>query len=145
MPRGDIPFVGLDPFRPDGPLRDFWFSRIEFDHAYTYLCWKALNSETAINVVAHPDAIYRGIREDKARWGFCYVGRPGRWYNRKEVLEPFPPDLAYCVFINNRYVVFEWRAEKLAGEIDRMALRHEDVRFEEVLWTRTTGTKRQSR
>jgi hypothetical protein len=60
-------------------------------------------------VLAHPDAIFEGIR-DHQEGGTCYTGRPSCAYTNSGSKIPPVPGKVYCVYLNPRghYFVSRW-------------------------------------
>lgn len=69
------------------------------------------NLTCAKDVLENPRRIFEGTREHQTG-GWCFVGGPGEWHIRQDVIVPFPRNLVFAVYLNPSMVVYDWRAEK---------------------------------
>ena len=136
--RGCSTLPGFDPANPSGPSKTYFVNKADLEHTWKHVPWKVHNLRTVANVLSAPDRVYRGVRDDPEGWGLCFCGKPKMWYNSSGGTMPFPEGAFFCVFVNDRDVVYEWRAEEAegVGAGAALELRGCRFRFEEVLWTR---------
>lgn len=99
----------IDPLNPGGPpveatIPDFLIAR-----EYKRSDARYANFEVVHLVLREPSRIYRGLREwNHNHW--CFVGRPEFWHLEDKATGtvrrlPFPQDLIYAVYLNDRYFV----------------------------------------
>ena len=106
---------------------------------YKYHYVDFLNLEAAKEVLLSPRAVFLGVRDYEVG-GYCYVGRPGKWYIKERCLVPFPNDKVFAVYLNPTLWLYELQAEKTEGAGSDMPLGWRD-RYEELLWIPTTSSK----
>ena len=91
-------------FPNDLLIRSYKYDTVQFE-----------NIRAAVEVLDDPKRIFTGLRELREGW-WCYVGRPGTWYVTETRQAPFPPNLVYVVYMNDRMWIYEWRAEEADSE-----------------------------
>ena len=113
--------------------------RIEFD---TFNRWfkrfyqtRGQNLRTAKEVLLHPTRIYVGLKRPFDQEGWCYVGKPNQWYI-KETLVPFPENLVYAVYLNDRRSVFDHYPED-ADASDSLSMHDWENRFGDIIRVRS--------
>jgi hypothetical protein len=85
-------------------------------------------------VLDNPLQIYSGVRQ--LNYGFwCYTGRPESWWIKPNVESDFPDHLVYAVYLNDRFVLYSFRAE-LADEKDNSHIRGWEDRFGGLKWSK---------
>lgn len=90
----------------------------------------------AKEVLDNPQRIFVGLRELN-EGGWCYVGKPKSWFIAEDRVVPFPEDLVYEVFLNDRMSIFGWRAEKADLE-DNLSPVGWKSRFVALAWKKTS-------
>lgn len=94
------------------------------------------NLRAAKHILENVRAIFTGVRVFN-QGGWCYTGRPIEWCIREDVTAPFPEHLVYAVYINPRYYLYEWRAEK-ADPNDESCPYDWRRRYEALIWKSTS-------
>ncbi len=85
-------------------------------------------------VLKHPFAIFTGLRELQVG-GTCYCGVPTCAYTNSGAKIPPVPGKVFCVYINPKGVLFEWRWEPADPDASGLPLGHDDPeRFEMRIW-----------
>lgn len=69
--------------------------------------------------------------------GWCLTARPLEWTIKERVIVPFPRDLVYAVYMNPRFIVYEWRAEKADHEDDLCPVNWR-TRYGALIWKDTS-------
>ena len=124
----------IDPRNPAGPRVPATIPNDLISRAYKYDTVQFENIRLAvIEVLDDPKRIFTGIRELN-EGGWCYVGRPKAWCVREGRIVPFPSNLVYAVYMNDRMWVFEWRAERADSE-DLLSPIDWKNRFAGRVWT----------
>ena len=100
------------------------------DFANLITCYYVLNS---------PKRIFANLQRpcrDTSDY-LCFVGKPQEWYvgNRNKV--PFPENLVYAVFLNDRYSIIEFGAEEISYN-DKYSPENWEDRFGDLIWTRNS-------
>ena len=92
------------------------------------------NVQVAKEVLEHPARVYHGVREHQAG-GWCYSGRPARFWKKVRATVPLPKDRVFAVYMNPHYHVYLWRIEAADPE-DPFAPLDWARRYGGVTWTR---------
>lgn len=97
------------------------------------------------HVLQNPGAIFEGLERDEQQNGLCYAGIPpsirreikgstGRGGAELDLIELPPPDgMTFAVFMNVRYVIFDWRWEQADANNAGHPIEW-DTRFNKRLW-----------
>lgn len=96
-----------------------------------------LNLATAHEVLNYPNRVFTGLNRlhsDSSK-RLCVVGKPKYWNVGKKIGDtaPFPQNLVYLVFLNERKSIFEFRAEEADTEDTLSPVGWKD-RFGELIW-----------
>jgi hypothetical protein len=83
-------------------------------------------------VLENPLRIFSGVRQLN-EGGFCFTGRPSKWYIKEDIVAPFPANLVFAVYLNPRYFVYECRAEPSADD-DADCPEDWQNRFKALIW-----------
>lgn len=98
------------------------------------------NLEIAYEVLQNPNRIFSGLKRPYSNSSnkLCIVGKPRYWYVGKEsIYIPFPTNLVYLVFLNERKSLYEFRAEK--SDIgDPLSPENWENRFRELIWKKNS-------
>ena len=94
------------------------------------------NLRAAHFVLGHTERIFAGIREYQ-EGGWCYTARPEEWCVAPKVTAPFPEGRVFAVYVNSRFVVYEWRAERSDPDDPLSPLGWRD-RYRSLVWKRTS-------
>lgn len=109
-------------------IPDFLIAR-----CYTHASVEYENFRCAKVVLDNPLNIYSGVRH--LNYGYwCYTDRPETWYIRENVCAPFPENLVYAIYLNDRFDLYSFRSEPA----DKNDNRHIDGwkdRFGGLKWT----------
>ena len=105
-------------------------------HCYKYNPVKHENFRAARFVLENPKRIFSGIREFNDG-GWCFTGRPQKWHVKENVEVPFPDKYVFAVFLNSRFVIYEFRAERVAGDDEYCPVDWQN-RFGALIWTSTS-------
>lgn len=89
-------------------------------------------------VLREPVAVFCGIREHQ-HGGTCYTGCPSCAYTNGGSKVPPWPGKVFCVYVNPRDHLFEWRWEPADPDEPGVPLGHQD-RFKERIWPRQPQT-----
>ncbi len=96
-----------------------------------------LNLSTVYEVLNNPNRIFAGLKRQHSNSNnkLCVVGKPKNWYigGNDSSITPFPPNLVYLVFLNERNSIFEFRAEKADTE-DALSPEDWKNRFSKRIW-----------
>lgn len=87
-------------------------------------------------VLENPKRIFAGIREFN-EGGWCFTGRPKSWYVKENVAVPFPSKYIFAVFLNSRFIIYEFRAEHIANDDEFCPIDWQN-RFQALIWTNTS-------
>lgn len=104
-----------DPENPTGAKVDAIFPGSYTLRLYKYSPVDYENLRAAKYVLEHPKRIFFGVREFN-EGGWCYTGRPARWYIKEDTVAPFPKDKVFAVYLNPTMFVYECRAEYVADD-----------------------------
>jgi hypothetical protein len=121
----------------DGSKREIRVEPKYYEYLLKYLPTDFLNLFTAYEVVNNPNRIFSGLKRlysDSSR-KLCIAGKPHNWYigKNEETAAPFPQNLVYLVFLNERNSIFEFRAEEADTE-DPLSPKDWKDRFAKLLW-----------
>lgn len=133
---GDYCLNAINPKDPTGPRIKVILPTMIYEHCFKYESVKYENLRAAKCVLENPQRIFFGIRELNPG-GWCYTGRPKRWFIRENVQVPFPTDRVFAVYLNARMHVYEWRAE-YTDQDDPMCPKDWQNRYEELKWKSTS-------
>lgn len=125
-----------DPENPDEGVVDAVFPGDWTSKLYKFDPVGYENLRAAKYVLENTRRIFRGLRVYN-RGGWCYVGRPGKWCIREDVVVPFPEKFVFAVYMNPRLSVFEARAEYRCAD-DPMSPKDWPNRYEALVWTTTS-------
>jgi hypothetical protein len=84
-------------------------------------------------VFENPKRIFKGILRPISEKGWCYVGKPQRWYIKQNCDVPFPEDKVFAVYLNERLHVYTFRAEEVDPE-DSLSPKDWKNRFGGLIW-----------
>lgn len=133
---GDFLCKTIDPEAPDGAKISAIFPAGLTLAYYKYHPVRYENLRAAKWVLEHPLRIFRGVREYNEPDWLCYVGRPKQWYTKEDVIEEFPKDRLFAVYLNSKMYVYECRAE-VAAEDDPLCPDDWANRYGELIWIST--------
>ncbi|MGR3302020.1 MAG: hypothetical protein ACUZ8I_05890 [Candidatus Scalindua sp.] len=112
-----------------------------YERLLIYLPNDFLNLSTVHEVLNNPNRIFSGLNRPHSDSSnmLCFVGKPKYWYvgTSKSVSVPFPSNLVYLVFLNERNSIFEFRAEKADTEDPLSPIGWKD-RFGERTWKKNS-------
>ena len=86
----------IDPNNPSGPRVKIVIPHRLFDRYYKYNSVKYENIRCVDWVLKHTERIFVGLRLF-SEGGWCYTGKPEQWYERENVVVPFPNHLIFAV------------------------------------------------
>lgn len=132
----DFHFTTIDPRDPTGPKIEVVLPGQLIDFYYKHYVTRFLNLEAAKCVLDDPKRIFFGVREYN-EGGWCYVGRPERWYIRPNVDATFPQHLVFAVYVNPRMHIYECRAE-MAAQDDPLSPVDWQNRYRGLVWKTTS-------
>lgn len=91
-------------------------------------------AHTVRQVVLHPTAVFKGVREEVEEEWLCYVGTPETAYNyRTGDARPAWEGEVFLVFVNDDRIVYNWRWEKADSRYRDLPLNFED-RFDQRVY-----------
>ncbi|MFQ5962768.1 MAG: hypothetical protein ACE5KZ_00610 [Candidatus Scalinduaceae bacterium] len=111
-----------------------------FDFLKIYWPNDFINLYTVHEVLIKPNRIFSGLNRPYSDSSnkLCVVGKPLYWYigntNNKV---PFPSGFVYVVFLNERYSVYEFGAEKADTDDSLSPIGWRD-RFGELIWKKNS-------
>ena len=105
-------------------------------NCYKFFPVKYENFRAAKFVLENPQRIFARIREYNDG-GWCFTGRPKTWHIKENVEVPFPDKYIFAVFLNSKFVVYEFRAEKVADDDEFCPIDWRN-RFGALIWTNTS-------
>ena len=79
----------IDPNNPSGPKVDAIFPGGYTSGLFKHCPVDYENLRAAKYVLENTERIFFGVREFN-EGGWCYTGRPDKWYIREKVVVPFP-------------------------------------------------------
>ena len=120
----DAPGDALEAFIPKDVLQ--WY------YGHHPVTWR--NVEVALEVLERPARVFCGIREHQPG-GWCYSGRPERYWIRVGITVPLPKALVFAVYMNPSHHVYLWRLER-ADPDDAYAPDGWEERYGGVAWKR---------
>ena len=135
MPK-NYSFGTLDPSNPEGPKKEVIIPYELGLRYYKYDIVRYFNFYAVKEVLDNPKRIFSRIRVI-TDGGWCYVGRPTRWYVKEKLVEPFPKHLVYAVYVNDRMFLHGHRAE-LADQEDVLSPKDWKTRFGGLAWKSTS-------
>jgi len=102
----------IDPANPTGPkvhavIPRWWVTKLHKTQPVDFENLRAVKF-----VLENVERIFYGVR-DFNEGGWCYTGRPERWFIRVDIEVPFPPNRVLAVYLNPDLRVYEFRAEKV--------------------------------
>ena len=100
----------MNPVDPTGPKILATIPHSLILHIYKYHPTQYENFRAAKFVLENPRRIFNGVRSMN-RGGWCFTGRPETWNITEKETSTFPDDLVFAVYLNDRYFVYEFRAE----------------------------------
>lgn len=115
--------------------------RVEFktwDFLQKYRPNEFLKLFTVREVLNNPNRIFSGLNRlySDTSDHLCFVGKPHSWrrhIGKSEVVVPFPSNLVFLVFLNERKSISEFRAEEADRE-DPLSPENWENRYGELLW-----------
>lgn len=98
-----------------------------------------INLATVHEVLNNPNRIFAGLNRpviDSSEWK-CVVGKPKNWFmgTDGDITAPFPRNLVYLVFLNDRYSLIGFYAYRADSE-DPLSPEGWRDRFVERIWKR---------
>ena len=93
-----------------------------------------LNLHTVAKVLDAPLRIFYGLRQLN-EGGWCYVGKPDKWWVRERVDATFPSDKVFAIYLRNDLILYGFKAE-YADERDALSPRGWDERYQKLVWKR---------
>jgi hypothetical protein len=126
----------INPNDPDGQKISVTIPVQVIENYYTFHPVRFENLRCAKHVLERPLRIFAGIRQ----WnegGWCFTGRPESWNIRENIVAPFPGNLVYAVYLNERFYVFECRAELSASDDPNSPCDWQD-RYKGLIWKSTS-------
>jgi len=126
----------INPLDPDGAKAEVIFEGNLALYWYKHLPVQYQNLQVVKEVLDNPKRIFSKIRPI-TRGGWCYVGRPKIWYVAENCTASFPEDRVFAVFLNDRKVVYTFRAEFADGE-DPLSPKDWKNRFGGLVWKSTS-------
>src|SRR5438132_894982 len=94
----------INPDDPKGPRVDAVIPYRLILTYYKYYPVRYENFRAARHVLENPERIFTGIRQFN-EGGWCFTGRPQRWYINETTNVPFPSHLVFAVYLNPRFIV----------------------------------------
>lgn len=126
----------IDPGNPSGPKIKVIIPHYIYERAYKYNPVKYENLRAVKEVLENPQRIFWGIREH-AEGGWCYVGKPRQLYVKENTIIDFPEDKVFAVYINPRFVVFDWCLEYI-DKSNEMSPEGWQERYRSLVWKSTS-------
>lgn len=127
--------VSLDALNPrDGSIRQLFLRESKIESTARRGMGAARELAYLVpDVLLHPTAIFRGVREEGERQWVCYVGFPSDAYNYRtgERIRPRPGQV-FLVFADDYGILYNWRWEQADKDALHLPERH-GSRFEERL------------
>lgn len=111
----DFEFEVRDPRAPTKDTVKVVIPGDLIEYCYRHAPTQYENFRAAKFVLENPQRIFAGVRMVN-EGGWCYVGRPSEWYVRENVVAPFPDGHVFAAYINPRFCLYEFRAEKAAED-----------------------------
>jgi hypothetical protein len=103
--------AALDPTNVPGVRRPIIIPRDVYLEAYKHWPVQYENLRCVKYVLENTQRIFSGVR-DHVPGGWCYTGRPLEWHVRPNVTAAFPHHLIFAVYVNPKFELFDWLAEK---------------------------------
>ena len=100
---------------------------------YKYQEARYHNFRVVMEVLKDPDHIYSGIRNHNDHF-WCFSRKPEHWYNKDGHRIPFPKELVYTVYLNDRYEIFDFFPRDALSKDSTYCKDHEQT-FGAVIWT----------
>ena len=132
----NAPLVFKAKLPPDGPEIEIRIEPKVYDRLRLYNPTDFMNLLTCREVILNPGKIFSDLKRplSDSKDFLCVAGRPKTWYVTETKKAPFPSDLVFLVFLNDRHSIYEFRAEALDGT-DEFCPENYDWRFgEEIKW-----------
>lgn len=126
----------IDPRNPSGPKIKVTIPHCIYDRAFKYNPVKYENLRAAKEVLEDPQRIFWGIREHN-EGGWCYVGIPRKLYVKTNIIIDFPENMVFAVYINPKFVLFDWCPEYIDVDNDMCPLNWKD-RYRSLVWKSTS-------
>ena len=131
-------FWTIDPDNPNGPKKEVILSPSLALRYFKSDIVRYQNLCAVDEVFKDPLRIFSKIRIH-SDGGWCYIGRPKTWYVSENVTsQPFPSNLVYAVYINDRMVLQGHRAELVDRE-DKDSPNGYKFRFGVLKWKKGTS------
>lgn len=131
-----IPIETISPNNPTGPKINVFLPRSICDRAYKYDSVKYENLRAVEEVLSNPQRIFWGTREH-SEGGWCYTGKPKKFYIRENEVIDFPNNMVFAVYITDRYEVFDWILEHVDEE-DNLSPKDYKERYRGLKWKSTS-------
>lgn len=127
----------IDPCNPQGPRVNATIRGDLYLH-----CWKEdeikyWNLVPARSVLDAPLLIFEGVRQFQ-QGGWCFAGRPVEYYLRPRVTVTLERERVFCVYLNPRLDVYEWRLEPADSPGSAYPSGH-STRFRRLAWRSTSS------
>ena len=126
----------INPSDPSGPEVKAVIPHRLILRYYKYFPVRYENLRAAKYVLDHTKRILAGVRRYN-EGGWCFTGRPSIWYTKENVEVGFPQDFVFAVYLNDRFVVYESRAEVAALD-DVDCPKDWQTRFTGLVWKSTS-------
>ena len=127
----------IDPENPAGFKVDVTIPGDLLERWFKYNLVQYENLRCVKRVLDDPKRIFKGIVRPVSKDGWCYVGKPERWHIKENVDAPFPNDKVFAVFLNDRFHLYNFRAEEIDLE-DALSPRDWKNRFGGLIWKSTS-------
>ena len=131
----DFSFKIMDPAAPLGPKADCTIPGYLTERHYKCNPTKFNNLLMARTVLDAPLLVFEGVREFN-EGGWCFVGRPGQYYLREDVMVPLSDGRVFAVYLNPQLILYEWRLEYAQAPATPFPRGHAD-RYRRLAWQRT--------
>lgn len=126
----------INPLDPKGPKIQATIPARLILNYYKFYPVRYENFRSAKHVLECPKRIFAGIRQFN-EGGWCFTGRPMKWYIREHVEVPFPENLVFSVYLNPRFIVYECRAEPIDNN-DANCPNDWENRYKGLVWKHTS-------
>lgn len=126
----------INPNEPNGQKIEAVIPHGLILNCYKFYPVKHENFRATQHVLDNPKRIFTGIREFN-EGGWCFTGRPATWYIKENVQVPFPDKFVFAVYLNPRFIVYEFRAEYAASD-DALCPLNWQNRYGALIWKNTS-------
>jgi len=112
-----------------------WVFQRPHSRVYKYNSVKYENIRCVKEVLENPKRIFWGIREH-SEGGWCYIGKPTKLYIKENVVIDFPKDKIFAVYIDDRFVVFDWILEYIDDK-NKLNPKNWEKRYRSLVWPKS--------